>query len=165
MPRTDSADRLITAPQVNTTAIAADAFAIGTAAYSAGDLVGSLLQFTGAARRPAAGGVIQTVAVADLAKQDAELDLILFNDNPSNTTFTDGATLDIDDADLDKIAGVLTVSDYADFNDNSVGTLRSAGLAFDLASGTILRGALVTRGTPTYSGTADLSVVLGILQD
>ena len=133
--------------------------------YSANDQVGGLLAFTGAARVAGGSGVIHSVTITDKAKQDATLDLYLFDSNPTSTTFTDNAALTINAADLIKSIGVIRVSTYQDVATNSVGGTTSTGVPFKLVSGTTLYGALVTRGTPTYASTSDLQVRLGILQD
>ena len=140
--------------------------------YSAGDSVGGLLSFTNAVAYSGGSGVIENVIVKDLAKQDAELDLILFDTNPSNTSPSDNAALDIHDTDLATIIAVINISTYADFNDNSVGqSYPVGGLPFKLNTGTTLYGLLVNRTStspptvPQYSTTSDISVRLVIRQD
>lgn len=144
------------------------------AAYASGDAVGGLMSFTGAAKPEIGTAMVGSVILQDLNKQDAELDLILFDSNPSATTFTDNAVLDIADADLARIIGVVTVAatDYADFNDSAVGFVScsvpfrttATGSALDLTTQT-LYGALVTRGAPTYNATTDVTVKLGVMLD
>lgn len=133
--------------------------------YAAGDLVGGKLSFSSAVRSAGGGGMLHTVTITDLGKQDAVLDLVLFDSDPSGTTFTDNDPLDVADADLTKIVGVVQVLTYTDFNDNSVACEPAAGIVFKLASGTTLYGALVARTAPTYASTSDLTVRLGILQN
>lgn len=138
-----------------------------TSIYASGDLIGGLLTFANAARIAAGSGTIQGVVIGDLAKQDAAIDIVFFNANPDGTTFTDQAPLDIADADIPKIIGVMKVlaSDYSDFNDNSVATKAPFGLPFKLASGTSIYACLVCRGTPTYASASDLTPKIKIYQD
>lgn len=135
--------------------------------YASGDLIGGLLTFANAARVAAGSGTIQGVVIGDLAKQDSAIDIVFFNANPDGTTFTDQAALDIADADIPKIIGVMKVlaSDYSDFNDNSVATKAPFGLPFKLASGTSIYACLVCRGTPTYASASDLTPKVKIYQD
>jgi len=137
----------------------------GTAAYSAGDLVGTKMAFSGAARHSFGGaGLVKSVLVSDLAKQNAQaLELVLFDADPSGTTFTDGDALDVADGDLPKIVGVvpLGTADAVGYNDSAVYSVRNVNVAYSIASRT-LYGALVARGTPTYASTADLQVRLGV---
>jgi len=140
---------------------------VDTAIYALGDLMGGKLTFANAARAAARGGEIITAVLSDLAAQNAQIDLVLFDEDPTGTTFTDQAALDIADADLPKIAGVIPIAtaDYHAFNDSSAASVRNVGLAFKLASGTSLFGALVCRGTPTYVSASDVQVHLAIEQD
>jgi hypothetical protein len=136
---------------------------IDTDAYTAGDNVGGLLTFASAARNSGGGGVIKNMIIIDDAGQDAELELWLFD-----RTFTAGDDDDAwapTEADLENCIGVITTSGE---------TWRAAGtpsvisveiaMRYDL-DGTSLFGRLVTRGTPTYAATDDLTVKVGLLQD
>lgn len=136
---------------------------VDTAIYAAGDLIGGKLTFANAARVASGNGEIFSVLLADQAKQSIAIDLILFDSDPTGTTFTDQAALDIADADLTKIICVVPITTYAALNDNSIG-FASVRFPFALASGTSLYGCLVSRGTPTFAAGADVTVRLGILQ-
>ena len=143
-----------------------------TPVYSTGDSVGGLLSFTNAVAYSGGSGVIENVLVKDLAKQNAELDLILFDTNPTNTSPSDNAALDVHDTDLATIITVINISVYAEFSDNSIGqSYPVGGLPFKLTTGTTLYGLLVNRTStspptvPQYSTTSDISVRLVIRQD
>jgi hypothetical protein len=137
---------------------------VDTAIYASGDLIGGKLSFTSAVLASAGGGEILNCLLADQAKQDAEIDLVLFDADPTGTTFTDQAALDIADADLTKIIGIYRFSDYADFADNAIAQVTLAS-GFKLASGTTLFGALVSRGTPTYVAGTDVTVRISVIQN
>ena len=138
---------------------------IDTNIFASGDAIGSLLTLE--RFRPSRTGVVQSITISDLGKQDSAIDVVFFKSNPSATTFTNNATLDIADADITKICGVVSIaaSDYADFNDNSVATKLNAGLVIQLSGSDTLYAALVSRGTPTYTSTTDLTVQIGVLLD
>jgi hypothetical protein len=148
-----------------TTVLSATPVVSTTPAYAANDCVGGLMTFALAAKSTGRGFVVHSVVITDKGKQNAALKLILFDSNPSGSTFTDNAAITIVDADLIKVIGVVDVTSYTSFADNSVGVAASAGLACKLASGTSLYGVLFTTGTPTYTATSDLTVRLGLLQD
>lgn len=137
------------------------------AAYASGDLIGDQSPITLAAARYSGGsGIIYSVTIKDLSKQNAALKIVIFDSNPSNTTFTDNAALDINDADIDKIIGWIDVasSDYISFSDNSVATVKGINLPF-VASGSVnLYFCIISNGTPTYVAD-ELSVAFGISQD
>lgn len=145
---------------------------VSGAAYATGDVIGDLSPITadvfrmeGVANVPASG-VLQSIIVKDLSKQSLAIDVVIFDANPSSTTFTDNSALDIADADIDKVIGVVSIvaADYAAFNDSSVATKTGIGLPMAVASGTKIWFCLVSRGAPTYVAD-ELSITFGILQD
>lgn len=137
---------------------------ITTTAYSAGDAVGAVLSFAGAARVAAGSGVVQSVVITDKAGQVANLDLLLFDTNLSVPP-TDNAACAIADADLVKCVGAIPVTGHHALADNSVSRALAVGLGFKLLAGTTLYGVLVSRGTPTYATSSDLKVRLAVVQN
>lgn len=144
---------------------------VDTGAYATGDLIGGKLTFTGALRNTTNAGYITSVLITDLAAQSADLELVLFSTNPTGTTFTDQAAFDVADADVTKIVAVIALGSTSRFNFNDNGVKYLGSLAIPLGvtpantAGTIIYGALVSRGTPTFAASTDVSVVLGISQD
>lgn len=138
---------------------------ISTGIYADGDLLGTKMSLNSAAKKNGGAGLIQSVTIIDLDKEDANIDVIFFEGNPSGTTFTDNTALDIADADMSQILGFTTVTDYADFSDNSVAFSRNLAIPFDLDSGKILYACLVVRGTPTYTATSDIILDVNIIQE
>jgi len=135
-----------------------------TPAYTAKDAVGGLLTFSNAVRASGASGTVTAVQIEDKGQQRAALDLVLFD--RTFTAPTDNAIFAPSDAELATCIGVITIfsSDWFDFSTNSVASKTNVGLPF-VANGTDLFGALVNRGTPTYTGTTDIIVTLTIGQD
>lgn len=131
-----------------------------TAAYASGDLIGGKLTL----QVDKNNGVIQTLVLTDAANQKTATDVIFFVSDPSATTFTDQAALDIADADLKKIAGRVSVAatDYVSYADNAEATVNPS-FAFQLTSGTTLYACLVTRGAPTYAAATDLQLRITVL--
>ena len=132
-------------------------------AYSADDNVGGLLTFALAAKATGGGGVIKNVLIVDDAGQDAELELWLFD-----TTFTAGTDNDAwapTEAQLHTLITVITTADgtYYAGGTPSVCDIEVAR-RYD-CTGTSLFGRLVTRGTPTYVATDDVTVRIMLLQD
>lgn len=138
------------------------------AAYATGDVIGDKSPIEIELTRGQTGTcVIQTVVIRDLSKQSSALDLLVFDSLPTGT-FTDNSACDIADADITKVAGVISVAaaDYASFNDNSVATVRNIGLAIQSQESTKTKVWIVpvSRGTPTYVAD-ELSISLTVLQD
>jgi len=141
---------------------------VDTSAFASGDLIGAAaLVFNNATSGDSSsagtrGGVIQSVVITDLAKQSANLDLVIFDANPSNTTFTENSAFDPHDTDILNIIGVVAITDWKAFSDNSAGVANNLAIPFILDTGNVLYGALVSRGAPTYAAT-DLTIRLGII--
>ena len=130
-------------------------------AYSANDVVGGTLTFTGATR-----GLIRGVTLVDQAKQAGAYQLILFDSTP--TDIADNGAYDIADADLLKVVGAIHLTDTAgadkfDFTDNKIYMRQGLALPFKrVDNAAALYGFLIALGTPTYAATNDVQVQLHI---
>lgn len=146
---------------------------ITAGAYSAGDVVGGVMEFArllGDHRR----GVLKTVTVIDLGDQKAALTLLLFNAEPAGVA-ADNAAFALSAADAAKLVGKVNVAadDYETVGGEAVAVLDVADVvegyaganARDAVSVGTVWGVLVTTGTPTYASTSDLTVRLGCLAD
>ena len=89
------------------------------------------------------------------------IDLVLFNATISAPT--DSSPFDPTDAELLTCVGVISITTWADFNDNSVASRFSLGLTANLA-GTSLFGALVARSAGTLTN-GDIQVAVTITQN
>ncbi len=132
-------------------------------AYTAGDAVGGLLTFTNAARTSGAGGIIKSVVLVDDAGQDAEMELWLFD--TTITAISDNAAWALTEAELHTCIAVISTTE---------GTWRATGTpsVCDIevsrgytCTGTNLFGQLVTRGTPTFAATDDVTVRIQLVQN
>jgi len=147
---------------------------VQAAAYSQNDLVGGKLTFTNAMRTSGGSGILRGFVMGDQAANGSSVtyDLILFDADPTGTTFTENGPLDIADADLNKIIGVLrlngtgSVGDYIAMVDNAVlvGRVEQPLKASGSAN---LYGALIVRSAtvPTYAATSDVFLTLLIEQN
>ena len=132
-------------------------------AYASGNCVGGLLTFANAAR--VSSGLINKVVITSKSAQTAQMDLILFDANPTGTTVTDKAAVAVAVADFAKVIGSVNVLNWTNTGTTSNGTAPGVTLPFAIPSGTSLYGILVVRGTPTFTATSDITVTLGIHQD
>jgi len=145
---------------------------VQSAAYASGDVLGTLNPIELEVFTFNYGtGILQSIVLGDLAIQDGGIDVVIFNSEPSSTTFTDNSALDIADADIPKIIDVVTIvsSDYKDFVDNSVAVKTTIGVPIKNISTTVgklnkIWVAFVSRDTKTYVANC-LSANIGILQD
>jgi hypothetical protein len=140
--------------------------ALTAGGYTTGQCLGGVLTFTNlCSERQSA--LIESVVVYDKAKQNANIDLILFSAMPSVLTgLVDKAVADIAAADLPLVIGTvqLRAANWITLNTAGLAVASSLGLAAACA-GRSVYGILVNRGTPTVASVADLSVLLGVLRD
>ncbi len=136
---------------------------ITAGAYIAGDNVGGLLTFADAARLAGAGGVIKDMLIIDDAGVSVELELWLFDQ--IFTAIADNAAWAPTEADLENLITVITTADidYFAAGNHAVVPVEVAR-RYDCI-GVDLFGQLVTRETPTYDATDDLTVKILLLQD
>lgn len=139
---------------------------ISTSAYTSGDEIGGLMEFTDAFREDVGSGVLESVSILDLAKQSAEIDIVFFD--RSITPTADNAAWDISDADMAHYLGFVKIgaTDYVSGADYSVACRTGIGLLLKAnALGTSIFATAVVRGGPTYAAITDLTITLGISQD
>lgn len=134
---------------------------ITTVAYVSGDMVGGEMAFAIKSQ----SGVVQSLALTDLQKQNKAMELHLFR--KSVTPAADHDAVAFTDAEGKASAiGVIVIpaADYIDAGGYSVATIENLGIVYEDASGTLF-GYAVVRDTPTYGSTSDLTFKLGILPD
>jgi hypothetical protein len=140
---------------------------VNTTAYADGDLVGGKITLTDIIPQRQ-GGILQSIELHDLDAQDAALILIIWDQNPSGTTFTNNSALDVADADLPNIIGLVWIgaSDYEAFADNSAACVQNIGMPVKAAddSGDLYAAFLSDGATPTYTANG-LSLTLNLLVD
>lgn len=132
-------------------------------AYSANDAVGGLLTFANAARASGLGGIIKSVVLIDDAGQDAATELWLFD--TTITAIADNDAWALTEAELHTLIAVISSSDgvWSASGTPSVCDIEcSRGYT---CTGTSLFGQLVTRGTPTYVATDDVTVRIQLVQN
>jgi hypothetical protein len=148
-----------------------------SSAYTSGNAVGGLMTIAGAARVSGAlgsggtGGILQNVAVNSKSVQTGAMEVWIFNANPSGSTCTDKTAFSLVVADFDKVIGIAPVPGTAANNSGwfsggtaSVGMAANLALAYDLSSATSLFACLVTRSTPTFTATTDISLKFNMLR-
>jgi hypothetical protein len=133
-------------------------------AYTAGDAVGGQIVFKEALNDKSFSGIIQDLIIIDDAGQDVDLELWIFN--RTFTAIADNAAGAFSEADLENLVGVISTADGAWYESGtpSAATVRNLGLVVK-GLGRDLFCQLVTRGTPTFAATDDVTVKIGILQD
>lgn len=134
---------------------------VGTAAYVAKDAVGGLLTFANAARASGGSIVVDAVCVVDKSQSMGSMELVLFN--VTLTAPTDSSVFDPTDTEILTCVGVVPITIWSDFNDNSVATRSGLGLTAVLA-GTSLFGVLVARSGFSLTN-GDIQVMVTVTQN
>lgn len=129
--------------------------------YTAGEAMGAVWSISNAAKAAGGGVRIDSLFVIDLDSESADLDVMLFRD--SIAAVTDSAVFDPSDADLAKFRGSVSIAaaDWKVLNDNAAASKANIGLVIPSLVGTTLYGVLVSRSGDTYTGTGDVTIVVG----
>jgi hypothetical protein len=130
-----------------------------SSAYASGNAVGGLITLAGINRATGASILVQSVLVTSKSAQTNPMDLLLFNANPTGSTCTDKTAVSIVAADAGKLVGVAHVTDWTSGGTASVGQMQQPPMGIAVPA-TTLYACLVTRGTPTWTATSDVSVVV-----
>ncbi len=142
-----------------------------SSAYASGNAVGGLLTFANAARvsgsagAPGTSGMVQSVLENTKSAQTSASDLVVFSANPSGSTCTDKTAFSVAAADFDKIVGIVHITDWTSLGTPSAGQAQNQAMPYALSSATSLYGCLVTRGTPTFSATTDVSLTVRVVRN
>lgn len=132
-------------------------------AYAAGDALGGKLQFT-KLTQAGFGGVIANAGIIDLDSQNAELEIHFFEADFTPTT--DNAAWDPSDADMQAswIGSIkVLASDYTTHADHSTASV-PCNFPFRAPQG-ILYAQMRIASAKTWTGTSNLTVVLGAIPD
>ena len=112
---------------------------------------------------------LDSIVVLDAANQKSAIDLVFFNEAPANSIGADNAAYALNDADLSKVVGRVSVAgaDYVSSSTtNAEATLRNIELSMQSIAGSeALYVAVVSRGTPTYGAATDLIIKLCFEQE
>lgn len=130
-------------------------------AYAAATVVGGLLTLTNVVTTAGNQVLVQSAIASFKSGVMPAMDIFLFNDNPSASTFTDNAAIAINVADLGKVRGVVHVTDYSlgAAATMSVGQGQNQGEPIVLV-GTTLYAVAVLRAAATLTSTSDLFLTL-----
>lgn len=135
--------------------------AIDTAIYASGDALGGKLFFPLATAAGLEAGRIISATIIDLDKQQAPIDLMLFDRNFTETA--NNAPWAPSNADLAFAIGFVrfVAGDYGVSTTAAIASLRNLIQGYNLMPGVLgISGQMVVRGTPTYTAAGNLTVKL-----
>lgn len=139
-------------------------------AYASGDLIGGLLTFGNILRDTQPTGYVLSACVYDKSAQAVDMELILLTEPFSAATvLTDNGAFAPADADLSKMLPPIALGSSSRFQflNNGIKCVTVPALPVVNSSTTKrnLYGVLISRGTPTFSSTSDISVEIGVSRD
>jgi hypothetical protein len=131
--------------------------------YAAHDCVGGLITIPGAIPTNSKMAVLEMITLIDLAFQGVGMRVYVFDSLPTGT-YTDGAALDISDADMLNCIAAFDIStaDYYACNDNTIACVRNLGIPIKKTN-TNLYLLMKTTGAPTWAATSDLVIKAGLM--
>lgn len=142
---------------------------VDTSAYSSGDVISTVQTITDAVLSTKGTAILQSLAILDKSNQKAAIDLVFFNEAPENSIGADNAAYGLNDADISKVIGRISVAagDYVSSGTNNAeATVKAIGLLLQSIAGSKnLYMAIIARGAATYEAASNLIIKLGFLQD
>lgn len=164
----DTANTALSAIASNTGAAAITLTASPTVAgttHAANDVVGSKITLSGAARANSGAGIIQSVAVNITDNVTAAYDVFFFDTDPSGSTFTDDATLNLVAADLVNCCGVAQCTTIIDCGTRKMAVATGLAIPYKIsAANTNLYAVIVARGSAAYTTANGVSLRASVLQ-
>lgn len=129
-------------------------------AYASGNSLGGLQTFSGVTGT--GGGWIQTISAASLVGSTHEIDVFVFNANPTGSTCTDKTAFALAQADFSKLVpgSPIVVSASIAAGTPTVRVAQNLAISFQPST---LYVCYVTRGTPTFASATDTQFQWGIV--
>ena len=150
---------------------------VTASAYTTGNAIGGLMTVAGAARvsgtsgASGTGGVLTGLMLDSKSVQSVQVDVFIFDGNPTSSTCTDKTGFVLATADANKVVGVLTIPSTAvngagwfSGGTGSLGIPTYYPITYSLASSTTLYGCAVARGAFTPASTSDVSFKWNMLR-
>jgi hypothetical protein len=136
---------------------------VSSSAYAAGQVIGTKFTLPNAARVAAGAGLIQAATLLSKTTTTAAIDIVIFSADPTASTLTDKTAPTIAAADIDKIVGVIHLTDWSALGTAALAQNLAVGLPFRLPAGTSLYAVLIARAAITPGSTADLLPAVRII--
>ena len=109
--------------------------------------------------------VILTDVVVDVkSTQTGEIDLVFFSAGPINSTIADKTAFSLNVADSAKVEAVIPLTYYMALGTPTAYFANGLSTVISVDGSGILNMAVITRGTPTFTATSDVTVILKVVQ-
>jgi hypothetical protein len=157
----------ITYQATNTVKVTGATLAVNAVAYADHDLVGGLLTLANPFGE-GVGFVLNSITLQDLDADNAcPLVVLLFEENPASTTFTNNSIVNLADADVPKVTLKVKIaaSDYdAIGTTNMIAEVSNLGLAMRPSGKYFYVANMCDGATPTWAA-SDVSLTFGLIGD
>lgn len=161
----DNVLQIATSPdRVSVINIPGGTIAASAVTYSAGDLIGSKIDLSSIFGGRDAGIIDSITIITRGMTTNGGMSLILFNADPSSTTFTDDVAFSIDSTDITKVIYTILIPS-ADFSATSTEKIVSISVDAIISTST-LYAAIVAQGNTTWPAISDglsLSVAMSVI--
>ncbi len=138
--------------------------------YAIADVLGAKMTFSDVAARPNAGMVLHSITMTCDVDIPAgvEVDVLIFDTDPTNSTFTDNGALAVNVADLHFLVGVAQLTTRIDLGTPACLVGTGLNIAFETtdASGDVFAVAVVrAAATLNLAGTGEINFLFHFLLD
>ena len=163
----DTKDTLILSANVTATVVEGELhFGFNTdAAYTSGDWMG--LPFEIAPLKLYGSNILQSVLVTDTSDQIDSFDIVFFNslDLDSGYVGNDNAAVNVSEADVGKIVGYLSVTNFTDLGQTRVGYTLMQWLPMpSVTAAKRLYGRMIARSAPNFTSCTPLTLRFNFAQ-
>lgn len=135
-------------------------------AYHASDCIGGKMVLTDTMRGDGGAAALINLLVVDIINQKPALEVLIFDADPTVATLTDHAAVALG-ADVAKVVGIIHVAttDWATVGGMAFASVAVPRVLEGAAGSNNLWATAMVVGTPTYTGTADLTFKFGFMRD
>lgn len=136
---------------------------VNTSAYASNNQLGGLMTFPSVVTTSGYGMILNSIKVSSKSVQSCGIKFYFFNQNPTNSTWTDHTNPSINASDIPFLWGEYTLgAPDSGLGTHTVWNLDGIGLSCNVAT-TNVYAVMVVAGTPTFTSTSDVSVSIGVL--
>ena len=145
----------------------ASAITVANSSHAVGTSLGGLISIPTAVPATGWGGTLHSLTMAFADGLNPSVDVVLFGQNPTSSTITDGSAVSIAAADLPKIIGVFqpTVSVLLGASSPLLLQDQVNSLTFGGLTSTTLYAAVIVRGSSVTPAANDMTMQMRVYQD
>jgi hypothetical protein len=139
---------------------------VQAAAYATGEIIGGKITIPKAMARDGGSGLLKSVLLCSKADLTVNMDLVLFSEDPSGTTFSENNAVAIATTDVAKVLGAVQLATRFDIGTPVVAGAYNVDMVVQSAADSrSLFACLIARGAYTPAATADVILRFGIQRD